>query len=381
MCCFVICQFLLSFYTTKAPIIQQIALATKQTYNYRDAPDVDYIASLGSYGTEEHNVARELINKFCKTQKNPLPLPFTVSLPVLEKIAAECEKRMEMRDFNMYLPHDWFAMEAPPYILQKVFGLRDVAMFWEGHNLADPKLFQNIIMETHGATLSTFIPLSLHGDGGAFSKNDSLMVISMRSITSAANVAHSQLFLAGVPKACMNRSSNPAQDTMTCLWKVLAWSFSAVFSGKHPELDHRGQLWTDKYRMLKAGTSLTPKNYKGCIFALTGDFEYFQNELKIRCYSFTECCWLCPASKTNPEFPFNDFRAEAAWRTTCHSPAFHRANKPSSHVIWTIPGVVAESIHVDSLHCNEEGTAAHTLANVLFDHVVGREWDGTQDAK
>jgi len=228
--------------------------------------------------------------------------------------------------------------------------------------------------------LHKLVPLAVHGDGGAFSKNDSLMVISMRAITSASNVAHSQLFLAGIPKACVNKSTDPAMDTMTCLWKVLKWSFTALLDGKHPARDHEGKLWRNDQQRYIANKPLNDKGMGGCIFALTGDLEYLQNELKVSAHSYNECCWLCKAEKFDG-VPFNDFRSDAAWRATVHPPAYHRANVPSAHPIWTIPGVVTESIHIDSLHTNEEGTAAHTVGNIFFDLVIGPEWPGTQAEK
>ena len=68
-------------------------------------------------------------------------------------------------------------------------------------------------------------------------------------------------------------------------------------------------------------------------------------------------------------------------RTTVYKPDYHRTHPPSDHPIWSIPGIVTESIHIDSLHTNEEGTAAHTLGNIFFDFVVGNEWAGTQQQK
>lgn len=345
-------------------------------------PDVDYLASMGTYGKDDQNIARDLISKFCKGHDNIMPHPYIVSLPVQVKVHADCEKRMEFRDFHMFLPHQWFALlDAPDKIWRTLFGIQDLEQFWAGHSLDnDPKLYQNEIKGFSKDKLLSMVPLTLHGDGGAFSKTDSLFVISMRAITSATNVSGSQLFLAGIPKVCVNKSEDPAMDTMTCLWNVLKWSFTALIQGTHPARDHNNQPWHDQTQRYLANKPLNSRGIKGCIFALTGDLEYYQNELKVQAHSFSQCCWLCRAEKTDIT-PFNDFRPTAAWRATVHSPEFHRANPPSNHPIWKIPGVVTESLSIDSLHTNEEGTAAHTIGNIFFDFVVGKEWHGTQAEK
>ena len=377
------CLWFNVFLQIKAPTIQRIALAAQNTYiSMHSAPDVDYIASLGTYGKDEQNIARELINKFCKSSDSILPEPYIVNLPVQVKVQADCEKKVEFKEFYMFLPHQWFALvDAPDHIWRTVFGVHEVEKFWDGHALdKDPKLYKNDIMKVDRNCLPSLVPLSLHGDGGAFSKQDSLLVVSMRAITSASNVSHSQLFLAGIPKTCINKSTDPAMDTMTCLWNVLKWSFTALFEGIHPAVDHNNQPWHDQKQRYLVKKPLNGRGIRGCIFALTGDLEYFQNELHVKAYSFTKCCWLCKAEKTDT-IPFNDFRPTSEWRSTVHSPEFHRAHLPSEHPIWSIPCVVTESIHIDSLHTNEEGTAAHTLGNLFFDLVVGSEWHGTQAEK
>ena len=58
-----------------------------------DVPDVDFLASMGTYGKDDQNIARDLISKFCKGHDNIMPHPYIVSLPVQVKVHADCEKR------------------------------------------------------------------------------------------------------------------------------------------------------------------------------------------------------------------------------------------------------------------------------------------------
>ena len=114
----------------------------------------------------------------------------------------------------------------------------------------------------------------------------------------------------------------------------------------------------------------------GFIFALAGDGEWFQNEYKLPGFAFNDCCFNCKANKS--DIPFNDFRANATWRTTIIK---HEGTCPTEHPVASIPGVVGETFAYDSLHILEEGVAAHAIGNVFFDFVVKPGWAGTQDAK
>ena len=119
--------------------------------------------------------------------------------------------------------------------------------------MADPKLDGN----PAAAEPQKFLPLILHGDGGAFQKSDSIIVLSMRSLLSASSVAHSQMLLVAIPKSAVNKSPKPEEDTMACLWAILVWSLSYMFYGKHPEQDHQARDWHPKSaRAQKAGSLL-----------------------------------------------------------------------------------------------------------------------------
>ena len=126
---------------------------------------------------------------------------------------------------------------------EAVSGLSGLADFWEGQDLSDPKLEGNPLLTED---YKTFCPIVIHGDGGAFQRSDSIEVISMRSLLGSSNVSTSQLLLAAVPKSCISKSDKDSEDTMRCLWEVLAWSFTHIYYGKWPEFDHAGRAWPQK---------------------------------------------------------------------------------------------------------------------------------------
>ena len=224
---------------------------------------------------------------------------------------------------------------------------------------------------------SLYLPMLLHGDGGAFQSSDSINVISMRSFLSSANVATSQLLLLAIPKACCNKSSNSEEDTMTALWNVLQWSFNAMWCGKWPEKDHLGEAWHPKsYRHSKAGSALNSNGYCGWLFGITCDGEYQQNEFGLQGHSYNQCCFSCKADKDS--IPHNDYRPNALWRTTCIK---HKGTCPTNHPIAGVKGVVGETWAYDILHVLELGVTGHLLANITFDFVMKPTWPGSQEER
>ena len=218
----------------------------------------------------------------------------------------------------------------------------------------------------------------LHGDGGAFQRADSIIVLSMRSILSSAPVAHSQMLLVALPKSAVHKSDNPAEDTMHCLWAVLTWSLSHMFFGKFPERNHLEQEWRPKSSRAKlAGQKLNNGGKAGIVFALSADGEFFQNEYKLQGFAHSQCCWSCGCNKS--DIPHNDYRACAKWRGTIKN---HKKTSPTDHLVMTVPGINGYSFAYDSLHILDLGVSSHICANIMFDLVMKEELPGsTQEAR
>ena len=102
-------------------------------------------------------------------------------------------------DCHMLLPHDWLASLDRAGCLQSHWGTDRVAAFWRAQKANNPKLFQNPVTEVKDFD-KVFIPLLLHGDGARYGERTSVMVYTVRSISSLLSVNDSQLLLAAVPK-------------------------------------------------------------------------------------------------------------------------------------------------------------------------------------
>ena len=396
-------------HTSEAPSIQALALAATKSGASR--PDLQELAKLGNFGNSPQHIYEQMVSKYCKSEAIHMPGPYVVDIPVV--VTKESSTAVQWRPVAFFLPHEWFGWISSSNLSEdqreQLAGWSHLEQFWEEHDLLDPKLENNPVMDD-GNDPANFLPLLLHGDGGAFQRNDSINVISMRSLLSSSSVSMSQMLLAAIPKAAVNKSEKLEEDTMHQIWKVLVWSFKHMFEGRYPAFNHLGSKFAldkgsegsaldkgkdkskaedkalhkgksegkalNKGRAQMAGELLHPDGLCGWLFGITGDGEYVQNEFKLKGASHNECCFSCHANKS--DIPHNDFRAGAKWRA---SVVRHSGTCPAKHLISKVPGVVGECFHYDLLHIMEAGVASHICANVCFDFTIRPGWPGNQDAR
>ena len=177
-------------------------------------------------------------------------------------------KTCSMLLLSICLPHDWFAFLAEHNLLDDVLGANHISSFWHQVQDDDPKLTLNKCKDVAGWK-HKFIPLQFHGDAGPHTKTDSMMVNSIRSLLTDSSVDTSMLMLGAIPEAC--RASKRRckelglpfeEDTAIVVGKIWAWSFEALFQGKHPETDPFGNPWLKtSWRAKVAGKMLCPRTH------------------------------------------------------------------------------------------------------------------------
>ena len=274
---------------------------------------------------------------------------------------------------STFLPHEWVASIArtSEELELEVLNSPGISDFWAQHNVEeDPKLFDNPITKVKNFK-QVMLPVLVHGDGGEFQKRDSLNVISFKSMLSSISVAYSQMMLAAVPKkSTVTDNTNSKNDTMMCIWEVLVWSFTALFQGVHPATDHLNRPWPKGSTREKNANKPIHKNLRACVFAISGDLEYFQNQFGLTAHSSHNLCWRCPANRS--DVPFEDFKPQALWRKRVYTAEYSRAHPATEHPVMRIPGVVSESFCFDILHINELGVLFHYIGNVFFNCVYNK---------
>ena len=289
------------------------------------------------------------------------PSPYVIEVPMKHKRGNIC--RVGNKPLDVLLPHDWFA--ALQDLPGDIMGLDKLESFWDGQSLQDPKLFDNEVLNIEGYSRCV-LPITLHGDAGRFKQRDSVLVLSMRSLLATGPVSKTQLVLALLPKSVRVRGL--LGNTMKVIWKTLAWSFAAMFAGKHPSFNEDGVAFdplSERGRL--AGQPLRADGKRAWLYAVLGDMEYFSTELGLNHHASHSPCWRCAANTTDR--PWNDFRPTADWRGTIYSPQQLRAAPPTTHVLLTIPGVTPECFHFDALHILELGVSQHVIGNVFFEIV------------
>ena len=136
--------------------------------------------------------------------------------------------------------------------MESIFGLHDLKTFWDQQDLKCPRLAsvkswvtlghrknkvltpaQSFITQLLRKTFKNIkkeLPLvfALHGDAAPHTEVDSLLVISMRSLTSGLPVSECQLLLFALPKSMLTK------ETLAPIWKTISWSLEAMTKGKWP---------------------------------------------------------------------------------------------------------------------------------------------------
>ena len=75
-------------------------------------------------------------------------------------------------------------------------------------------------------------PLGFHGDAGAFSKQDSLMVFSFNGLLSSGRTRTKRFLFSTIRKADYTR------ETLDAMLKVFSWSMNIMLEGLTPASNH-----------------------------------------------------------------------------------------------------------------------------------------------
>lgn len=160
-------------------------------------------------------------------------------------------------------------------------------------------------------------------------------------------------------------------ETMAILWRVLVWSLRALYEGRWPATDFRGQPWeAGSAEAALAGTQLAG-GYYGVVFLLKGDWEHFSKTFGYPRHNSNAPCWLCRCEKGEQsdqrDWPTN-FSRTARWKSALVSPAEWRAeNAATMHQLFREFAFLSNAnIEVDELHCIHLGTSTYFLGSVLY---------------
>ena len=220
------------------------------------------------------------------------------------------------------------------------------------------------------------LPLGLHGDGGAFSKQDSLFVISFNSLCAAhgSGEGFAKRFLFTII-----RKRDLAPGTLDVLWRVFAWSVNQLLTGITAPT-----TWED--RPADGGGQFIAERWRAALVQIRGDWEFYANVLGLPSWSSAEnMCWLCDASANIAHLAWQAAGPDAGWRATRRSHSSYlrdlRAKGRTPPLLLTIVvGLTLGCIMVDVLHAVDQGVASHVIANIFMHCIRKRVWGGATQA-
>ena len=78
------------------------------------------------------------------------------------------------------------------------------------------------------------IPIGMHGDGGAYSKQDSVLVISWNSIIKPSEKGGRTKRIVFT----MIRKSDYTPETLNEMWRIFSWSVNSLLKREFPNTDY-----------------------------------------------------------------------------------------------------------------------------------------------
>ena len=213
------------------------------------------------------------------------------------------------------------------------------------------------------------IPIGMHGDAGAFNKQESLLVLSWNSLLGHGITRRKRFVFTFVKK------SECTPETISFLMRMFAWSVNAMLSGKEPLRDWCDRPWSRTEEELASG-------WKACLCQIRGDWQWYCELFAFPNWNGAErMCWMCLASASVAAFVFKKCGPAAGWRATEITHEDYVANIAATGA--TLPalfqyviGLRLECVTIDALHALDLGEAAHIIGDVMWDTIRLHSWGG-----
>ncbi len=254
-------------------------------------------------------------------------------------------------------------------------GLKELALFWRTLQQRGSDIVRDRVGLTDRWAHKT-LPIGLHGDGGAFSKQDGLFVLSRNSICGAeAAEGFGRRFLYTIVK-----KSAVVECTMEVLWKVFAWSMTHLLTGLTPEESWDGAPLPDGLQFLVGGS-------RGAFVQIRGDWEIYSNILELPAWNLhRNMCCLCRATNLPDGLSWRQLTDTTGWRATRRTHDSWRAELavegrriPTIFVLCF--GLTLSCAMIDVLHAVDQGVASHLVANIFVYCIKRNVWGGGSQAK
>ncbi|CAE7776529.1 unnamed protein product, partial [Symbiodinium necroappetens] len=272
---------------------------------------------------------------------------------------------------ELLLPHELFACMYEDHgeaFVRNVCGDEETRLgFWDRMRTVPHPAWEGHPVQTRD--LKGAIPIAVHGDevpiagiGKQWSKK--LLNVSWSSLLGESSTKSTQYWCFGLIEKTGIKEGPKA--TMQQLWKIFAWSLTALWLGYWPTRDHEGRRFpAGSIQAERAGQALAGGFY-GVLWSLIGDLDYFTQILQLPNYNnATMPCPLCRASLSG-NLTWSNFSSTAPWRATMWRPhTWHLWPDRSRNPVFSIPGVSSLQIALDYMHSKYLGTDQFQFGSVL----------------
>ena len=318
------------------------------------AVGVEQLSAAGTYGKYPQNLFRDLLRIFGEPKGGP-PIDW-VEIPL--KSGANVPH-------PVIWPHKFFqalAKDRIEFWNKRIFGSEGACqVFWDSMKNTD---FVRRHPHLPEGSFSSMVSIGMHGDGGAFNKNDAVYSLAWNSLLGAGETVATRFLFTVVKKTDM------VPNTLETLLRQFAWSCNVLLSGQTPHHD-----WNR--RPLEGGGLDLCNGVRGCLVQARGDWEWYTLVFGFPRWDGADMmCPYCRASSTCRARSWTDFSAAAGWRDTLWSHESYMRylgdNGLPIPALFRALGFRLECVSVDVLHCVDQGVASHIIANVIWILVVLR---------
>ena len=338
------------------------SLSTKQVQQYamdameQGANGLDRFARMGNNGRNPQDLF--------KAMRSTLGIP--AGAPEMDWFEIPTKKSM-VTPHPFLLPHRFFSafysgrgkrdwtkhITGPKHACSEFWDSIRVTSFVSQHpNLAE-------------STWQYTVPLGMHADAGAFSKQDSIYVFSFNSLVGRGSTHQKRFIFTVVKKSLM------LPNTMDEILRIFAWSCNVLLSGVTPHENPYGKA-------VAGGGQALAGPWRAALCQVRGDWAFFKE-----CFNFPQwnsavmMCFCCRASSTIPNLAWTNFSPSAGWRDTIWTHDAYLAyllaqGLPVPILLSLVIGLRLESVMIDVLHTVDLGIAAHIIGNILFIYGVLR---------
>jgi hypothetical protein len=345
------------------------AAAVRAYTNYNGGQTDPAIAQLAAMA--DQNGERKLHGWLEKASWRQM-LPALYEFDVLKVRKADRAGECDMMPHAALLPHEMFAsMHAyarPVFENIMTGGSGNLRKWWAAEAENNSSWFQDH-PAIPGAPAELLVPIGIHGDDAGVQGQESVTVLTWGSVAVERPTLDSRLIF------CMLKESESVKpDSLHKVFKVFAWSLTALAAGVFPDADEEGRPFGPNYdpaRAAVAGKPLTSDGHRGCWAEMRGDWKFLHESLRTRAYyGANGCCHLCAAVKSGPpERLYSNFGIDDELRATCvTSEGWLKAAVadpgPVSPLLH-IPGFCIWRVHFDIMHTLDLGVLTHALPSAL----------------